>query len=334
MIFRRYRRTGTLLLGLGMCALVTPQLAAASVEPVTAETTRSMDRDAVPPGESISVHRWTGPRDFTSGSFRGTRPAESARALTIAHPAGTRTYTDPYGGGTQRWDYARWTSPMHRVGFGATELVASWTADAPQGTWLQVQMRGVTTDGERTQWYVMGRWAELDVDIHRTTVSGQNDEHGRIVIDTFKAADNVALRSYQLRVTLYQLPGSDASPVVRSVSAMASRIPGDQSVETSPPGGAAGTVLDVPQYSQNTHLGHYSQWDGGGEAWCSPTSTAMVLSYWGRGPTEQQMSWIPDGHNDPQVDFAARGTYDYNYEGTGTGRSTSPMRDVSGSKDS
>ena len=38
--------------------------------------------------------------------------------------------------------------------------------------------------------------------------------------------------------------------------------------------------LAVPQYSQEIHHGDFPQYDNGGEAWCSPTSTSMVVSYW------------------------------------------------------
>jgi len=83
------------------------------------------------------------------------------------------------------------------------------------------------------------------------------------------------------------------------------------------PGGAAGITLDVPTYSQETHLGEYPQWDGGGEAWCSPTSTAMVLSYWSCGPAPADYSWVDPGYADPWVDHAARHVYDYAYDGAG-----------------
>src|SRR5699024_9515456 len=94
-------------------------------------------------------------------------------------------------------------------------------------------------------------------------------------------------------------------------------LPQQQHVDASPLGGAEDIGLDVPKYSPEIHEGAYPKWDGGGEAWCSPTSTAMVLSYWGRGPTEEQMSWVNPEYKDPQVDFAARGTYDYSYDGAG-----------------
>ena len=44
--------------------------------------------------------------------------------------------------------------------------------------------------------------------------------------------------------------------------------------------GGAARDLDVPMLSQETHAGHYPEYDGGGEAWCSPTSVAMVLGFW------------------------------------------------------
>ncbi len=76
-------------------------------------------------------------------------------------------------------------------------------------------------------------------------------------------------------------------------------------------------MLDVPQYSQMVHAGHYPQWGNGGEAWCSPTSTSMVLGYYDALPAPAAYSWVPSGHVDPWVDYAARATYDAQYEGTG-----------------
>jgi len=73
--------------------------------------------------------------------------------------------------------------------------------------------------------------------------------------------------------------------------------------------------LAVPPLSQETHAGEYPQYDGGGEAWCSPTSTAMVMGYWGVAPPASELAAIP--YADPQVDHAARYTYDSSYRGTG-----------------
>jgi hypothetical protein len=64
------------------------------------------------------------------------------------------------------------------------------------------------------------------------------------------------------------------------------------------------------------HIGHYPQWNGGGEAWCSATSTAMVLRYWGTGPTAADLAWV-DPPVDAEVDHATRNVFDYTYDGAG-----------------
>jgi hypothetical protein len=75
-------------------------------------------------------------------------------------------------------------------------------------------------------------------------------------------------------------------------------------------------VLDVPRYSQMIHRGEFPKYGGGGEAWCSPTSTAMVLGYYGRLPAPSSYAWVGP-RTDPWVDEVARRTYDHAYKGTG-----------------
>ena len=300
-----------LLVSIGLAASAASVVPAAGASAAPASTAAA-DRTYV------AYHQWTSARDFATGTSDGVRPYGSG-AITFARPAGRTTYTDPYGAGTKTWDYARWTSPTVKVGFGASQLVASWTADTPHGSWLQVEMRGHTGAGTETKWYVMGRWAADDPgeggDIYRTSVPNQGDADGTVDIDTFIAKNS--LTSYQLRVTLYRLPGGHARPVLRSVGAMASLVPNRTTVPVSPLGGAEGIELKVPAYSQDVHKGQYPQYDGGGEAWCSPTSTSMVVAYWKRGPSKRAMSWVDPSYADPQVDYAARNTYDYNYQGAG-----------------
>jgi hypothetical protein len=98
---------------------------------------------------------------------------------------------------------------------------------------------------------------------------------------------------------------------------MTSRLPRVSSVDVTAPGPQVGTELDVPAYSQMAHSGHYPQWGGGGEAWCSPTSTSMVLGYLDALPPPYTYRFVPAGHPAPWVDYAARKTYDAAYEGTG-----------------
>ena len=125
---------------------------------------------------------------------------------------------------------------------------------------------------------------------------------------------------YRLRVTLFELPGSRAAPVVSSVGAVASDMPNANPYVPSPLGGAEGIELAVPRFSQEIHTGEYPQFDGGGEAWCSPTSTSMILAYWNRGPSPADYAYVQSDYPnvvDPWVDFAARATFDYHYQGAG-----------------
>ena len=225
------------------------------------------------------------------------------------------SYTDPFAyysgdgaNGSGTYEYGTWTSGLTTLSFPWNELVSSWNAQTPSGTWIQVEMQPTLDNGHVAKWYILGRWTYGDSDFHRTSVGHQGDADGYVAIDTFFAKDHPAL-SYRLRLT--------------RLSAIASNY-------TNPKGSfpsvttMTGTQIDlgVPQYSQETHHGEYPQFDNGGEAWCSPTSTSMVVGYWdhmfqgqGYAPTPAETSWVP--YADPWVDYTARYVYDYHYNGAG-----------------
>jgi hypothetical protein len=75
--------------------------------------------------------------------------------------------------------------------------------------------------------------------------------------------------------------------------------------------------LPVPALSEYAHNDEYPQLDGGGKAWCSPASVSMVLDYWGKKPTQQQIQNLPadavfDSRHraDGEVDYAAFHIFD------------------------
>ncbi|MFE9955974.1 C39 family peptidase [Micromonospora sp. NPDC005299] len=271
--------------------------------------------------EQITFQEWSKYPDWRGGTHEGTFAIPGNRTgITMGRPAGTTEFTDEHTGTTRTWEYATWTSPERTVGFDASELVASWNAATPAGTWIQVELHGTYNTGQQTPWYVMGRWASGDQDIKRSTLDGQGDPWSTIWTDTFSIDDakaGVLLRSYQLRLTLYRAPGQTASPRVWMLGAMSSNVPDRFTVAPSKGGIAWGRELAVPRYSQNIHVGEYPEYDGGGEAWCSPTSTEMVVEYWGRKPSAADTAWVDPSYADPTVDHAARMTYDYEYEGAG-----------------
>lgn len=265
--------------------------------------------------EAIDHRQWASAAEFGAGELAGL--TANPNGLRIDKPIGTVERTEPELGTTRTYEYGQWSSPKYEQGFDATELIASWNAHTPPNTWMKVEAQGHTSSGDDTAWYDLGEWAHGDADIHRTSVDGQDDTHASVNTDTVRTKPGVTLHSYQLRVSLFREAGSSATPTVRSVGAMTSHVPDRFEVPVTAPGEAAGTELPVPRYSQNIHKGQYPEYGGGGENWCSPTSTAMVLDYWGKGPSADELSWIPKDYPDRGVANAARHTYDYAYDGTG-----------------
>ena len=245
----------------------------------------------------------------------GTVPAAAAPARKISFtrfdaPAGLEGLPDGV-------DRARWKSGWTSPGFPLTRLIASWSARTPGNSKVRVEVRG-RSGATTSSWDTLAIWAAGDRHVRRTTVSGQSDDLGSVNVDTWVVPGGVT--SYQLRVTMTRRAGQQASPRVDMVGAMASALPSVDDVSTSRPGVASvpgGTVLDVPRYSQMVHTGHSPEYGAGGEAWCSPTSTSMVLGYYGALPKPKAYRWVGAGHVDPWVDHAARMTFDHGYDGTG-----------------
>ena len=279
--------------------LLAGMLVAVPATAVPASDARAADRQ-------VGFTRWEGGPALQTGTRSGTRLKQGL--LVLKDPGKRRSYR-----GT-RYDVGTWTSAPVSPGFAFTQLVASWSAQTPRNSWIEVRVRvtGATTG----RWMVLGRWASSDKHVRRTSVPGQSDAVGRVDVDTWKSAGSSGASSYQLQMRLMRRSGaSSASPSVSMLGAVASRLP-SAAPAVSAPGTARGVVLDVPRYSQMVHRGDFPQYGGGGEAWCSPTSTAMVVGYYGRLPAASSLGWVGP-RPDPWVDEVARRTYDVSYEGTG-----------------
>ncbi len=289
-------------------AVLSPTLGLLAAAPVAAQAPEppGAARAAAAPGDrSVRLDRWSSGAQWRQGTLRGLRVEDGG--LTFETPAGRRTYAG------RSYDTARWISPWTATGFGFDELIASWSARTPGDSLLEISVRGRSGAGAVTSWDTLARWAAGDRHVKRTSVSGQDDDGTEVAVDTWRAS---GLAAFQVRVSLLRRTGRTAEPSIGAASVMTSRVPASAG-PTSAPGPARGTVLRVPRYSQMVHRGHYPQWGSGGEAWCSPTATSMVLGYYGALPPARSYGWVPDGHVDPWVDHGARMTYDYAYDGTG-----------------
>ena len=262
-----------------------------------------LNSDGTPPAGRVSS-RVPAPIEDTSPSWA---PAQFDNVALVQSPESGVVLS----GGTR----GSWTSAWVITRFPFSQLIPSWSADTPAGSWIEVEIQARTAGGRETRWWRMGVWAYGDETIRRTSVNGQSDADGIVETDTFKTRVE-KMTAYRARVTLSRSAAASASPMVRRISALVSDTRSYTPRYPSPRYTDRATELAVPRYSQEIHAGQFPEYDGGGEAWCSPTSTEMVVEYWNKRPTADELAWVGP-HADPQVDYAARFTYDAAYGGTG-----------------
>ncbi|MFP2905131.1 peptidase C39 family protein [Pyxidicoccus sp. 3LFB2] len=257
-------------------------------------------------GQSAST-RWAASRgDFVAWQLSGvSRAADGTLQL---FPGQAWSGTDPYGpggyyGGTYynggAFVQGEATSPIISSVFAFREAIASWEATTPAGTWVETLVR-VQVAGTWTKWFSLGVWTSGTSPVRRHSVDSQADTVARVSIDTLLVTSKKAAASaWQVKTRLFSADGV-ATPTLHASALTISTTP--ESRPTVPAGNPArwNTVLAVPQCSQMVY-------PDGGEVWCSPTSTAMVLKYW-RGDTSAC---------EPGVRAAVGGVYDWFFGGHG-----------------
>jgi Peptidase_C39 like family len=243
--------------------------------------------------------------DFAGWQMSGAMV--NAGGELVLDPATAVPETDPYPaggyyGGNFYTGGSYWvgeaTGPAVSGVFDLDELIASWNADTPAGTWVEVLVSAQL--GERwTKWYNLGIWAADTGTVARHSVRLQGDADGYVAVDTLViSAKKAVVSGYQLKVRLFSEDGV-TTPSVRYLSAAYSTsAPKDAEPSAGNPANW-GTLLAVPECSQMVY-------PDGGNVWCSPTSTAMIVSYY-------------DNTTDcyAAVHAAVTGIYDWIYDGTG-----------------
>ena len=191
------------------------------------------------------------------------------------------------------------TSPEITTPFNYTEAIASWNAVTPASSWVEVQFRAQY--GTRwSKWYSLGIWASDTSTVNRHSVKLQGDADGFVAVDTFvSSAKKQTTNKFQLKLRLFSADGSAAPTVQNASVTYSTSAPKSGTVSTGKPANW-NTLLNVPKCSQMVY-------PDGGEVWCSPTSTSMVLGYWGVMP----------GDCEPRVRATKDGVYDWIYDGHG-----------------
>jgi hypothetical protein len=226
--------------------------------------------------------------------------ARSTDDALIINPSSAASSTDSigeYNGGS--FIVGEATSPIIEAKFGFTEAIASWNADTPDGTWIETRVSariGTTW----TKWYNLGIWATNSSTVKRHSVSLQGDANGYVAVDTLVlSAKKTAASAFKVKMRLFAKDGT-VTPKVRNVSLAYSTTPAKPGTFALGKSSLWGSTLAVPECSQMVY-------PEGGEVWCSPTSTSMVLGYWSTDSVTCSA----------RVKAAVDGVYDWRYDGHG-----------------
>jgi hypothetical protein len=155
-------------------------------------------------------------------------------------------------------------------------------------------------DGRWTKWYNLGIWAADTGTIQRHSVRLQGDNDGYVAVDTLVLTNKKApANAFQIKLRLFSADGA-AIPSVRNLSVAYSTSVSKKPVLSAGDPVRWNTLLPVPECSQMVY-------PDGGNVWCSPTSTSMVMGFWG----------FMSGECEPRVRAAVDGVYDWIYDGHG-----------------
>jgi hypothetical protein len=252
--------------------------------------------------------RWRGADgDFASGWQLNGAVIGADGALRL-DPASAVSETDPYAVGAYNGGnfynggsflVGEATGPVVTGDFAFAEAIASWNAQTPAGTWVETLIRA-RVGGSWTKWYNLGVWAADTGTVQRHSVRAQGDADGYVATDTLVlTAKKAAPEAFQVKVRLFSADGV-AIPILRNLSVAYSTTAAKKATLQQGDPAKWDTLLSVLECSQMVY-------PDGGEVWCSPTSTSMVLGYYG------DMS----GPCATRVNAAVIGTFDWIYDGYG-----------------
>jgi hypothetical protein len=171
------------------------------------------------------------------------------------------------------------------------ELVISWNAEAPAGSYLKVEASAVLPS-HKTKFYTLGLWSPDNKAFPRASVSGQKDVDGDVLADTL-ALSGMA-NAVEVRLTLGGTNGALPTLKFLGLSFCNTNI---ALTALTPNRSAWGKIIPTPERSQQNYAG--------GSGWCSPTSVSMALSRW--AAVAQRPDW------DLDVPEVAAGVRDYKF---------------------
>jgi hypothetical protein len=186
-------------------------------------------------------------------------------------------------------------SPKINAPINWNELIVSWNAAAPAGSFVTIEAATLWADHE-TKFYTLANWSPDNKTFPRTSVRRQNDADGRVDTDTLLVA--APARTVQLRVTLGGTNGIQPTLKFLGLAFADTKTP---LIMRGSKHEAWGKIIATPEHSQHGYPNE--------KGWCSPTSLSMVLSRWAEVLQRPEMNLTV-----PQV---AAAVYDQDFAGTG-----------------
>ncbi len=175
--------------------------------------------------------------------------------------------------------------------------VFSWNVITPAKTSLQLEARA-RFGSTWSKYYKMGIWS-TDPNLSRRSFSRQKDKFGSVETDTLTLSS--LADGLQIRVILSS-ETTDITPTLTGLTAVLSDANQHyQVIATKSDQTAWGKDVAVPMRSQMIY-------PNGGEVWCSPTSTTMLLEYWSNKLGTKLADTVPE---------AAKRVWDSTYAGAG-----------------
>lgn len=254
----------------------------ATVLPSTTATATPEPTAVANQGNAVVVK--TGPEDFRGGEKTGVQ-------LT---PTGLQLDSD-------RGDVSdgQYTSAVQTTAMPFNNAILSWSADAPRGTALKLELR-VRVGDTWSRWYSMASWDNGQ----GASARGQSDVYGRVNTDTLDLDQSA--QAFQYRVTMSSSQ-SGVTPNLRSVTVSYSDMRQPLSGQPSSLQENWARDLPVPQISQAVQDPSI-RWQI-----CSPTSLTMVLNYWGM---DKSLMEVVDGVQDQTTGIYGNWPLNTAYAGT------------------
>ncbi len=235
------------------------------------------------------LYTWSGEKQFSKCTFSKVAYSKEAGGLVFDSAAKVKDGEDEAVGVIETPEIATPKSFL--------ELVTSWNSYTPKGSYMDVLAK-VRIDGKWTRWYKLMLYTTTDEPESKKSYK-DGDDFAHCPVDILIVKNNKTANAFKLR---YELKSTDGKnyPTLRMIAGNADD-PKGYKEDITPVKSVWGTELDVPYLCQLSVEG--------GSVWCSPTSTAMVLGYWGNKTNRPELT--------VGITEAAKNCKDHRWGGTG-----------------